>query len=277
MSDSLPMDLLDLVEPYRIKVQQLLDKTRQGEMGQFLTPPKLAEFMASMFDQIPEAVLIIDAGAGVGTLSTALVTHLLESDQRPTKISITAFEIDPLRLPGLNATYAECAKLCAQQRILFDYKIRQEDYIEVSVEALKGGNSLFPAEKITCNLAIMNPPYRKISSGSRIRNLLGSIGIETTNLYTAFLWLIIRQLAANGQLVAIVPRSFCNGTYFRNFRADFLNLMAISRIHVFESRKRHLRKMMFFKKILFFVPGKLRKSRLRLLSLPAQIPKMKIW
>jgi adenine-specific DNA-methyltransferase len=48
--------------------------------------------------------------------------------------------------------------------------------------------------------------------------------------------LILRLLDENGELVAITPRSFCNGPYFRPFRADFLNQMSLRQVHVFESR-----------------------------------------
>ena len=37
-------------------------------------------------------------------------------------------------------------------------------------------------------------------------------------------------------MVAITPRSFCNGPYFRPFREAFLREMALQRVHVFESR-----------------------------------------
>jgi adenine-specific DNA-methyltransferase len=36
--------------------------------------------------------------------------------------------------------------------------------------------------------------------------------------------------------VAITPRSFCNGPYFKPFRVDFLKLMSLRRLHVFDSR-----------------------------------------
>ena len=37
-------------------------------------------------------------------------------------------------------------------------------------------------------------------------------------------------------MVAICPRSFCNGPYFKPFREQFLDLMSLRRLHVFESR-----------------------------------------
>jgi adenine-specific DNA-methyltransferase len=39
-----------------------------------------------------------------------------------------------------------------------------------------------------------------------------------------------------GELVAITPRSFCNGPYFRPFRKYLLNSVNLKRVHVFESR-----------------------------------------
>ena len=86
--------------------------------------------------------------------------------------------------------------------------------------------------------AILNPPYRKIGAASRERRLLRSVGLDATNLYAAFVALAVRLLVPGGQLVAIIPRSFCNGPYFRAFRALLLDATALRRIHVFTSRDR---------------------------------------
>jgi adenine-specific DNA-methyltransferase len=82
----------------------------------------------------------------------------------------------------------------------------------------------------------MNPPYRKIGTSSRHRTLLSGIGVETTNLYAAFLAVAVNLLRDGGQLVAITPRSFCNGPYFRGFRRWFLSEMTLRHIHVFDAR-----------------------------------------
>ena len=44
------------------------------------------------------------------------------------------------------------------------------------------------------------------------------------------------MLVNGGELVAITPRSFCNGPYFKPFREDFLETMSLRRLHVFKSR-----------------------------------------
>ena len=43
-------------------------------------------------------------------------------------------------------------------------------------------------------------------------------------------------LEDDGQLVAISPRSFCNGPYFEEFRKKLLSRLSIHRVHVFNSR-----------------------------------------
>lgn len=73
-------------------------------------------------------------------------------------------------------------------------------------------------------------------SNSIHRKLLSSIGIETVNLYSAFVALTIKTLSREGQLVAIIPRSFCNGPYYKSFRKLILEETAIKQLHLFKSR-----------------------------------------
>ena len=85
--------------------------------------------------------------------------------------------------------------------------------------------------------AILNPPYRKIRSDSGYRTALRTIGIETVNMYSAFVALAVSLLdATHGQLVAIIPRSFCNGPYYRPFREYVLSRAQLSHVHLFNSR-----------------------------------------
>lgn len=103
------------------------------------------------------------------------------------------------------------------------------------------GTVLFEEATPKYNCVILNPPYRKIQTDSAPRRLLRKVGIETTNLYTGFLGLASLLLEPGGELVAITPRSFCNGPYFRPFREFFLSKMALRQVHVFESREQAFR------------------------------------
>ncbi|MDX2110123.1 MAG: hypothetical protein SFY80_07780 [Verrucomicrobiota bacterium] len=41
-------------------------RTRQEELGQFLTPTSVAGFMASLFGALPRTVRLLDAESGIG-------------------------------------------------------------------------------------------------------------------------------------------------------------------------------------------------------------------
>lgn len=211
------------------------ERTRKRSLGQFFTPLPVAEFMASLFtssDQ--EHIRLLDAGAGAGALTVAFVRKMCQRLDKPIQIELTAFERDDSVIPRLRHSLIECERLCVDAGIRFVGDIRHEDFISFGVEELKGG--LFAGEGLRFNAAIVNPPYRKIRSDSLERLLLRSVGIETSNLYAAFVALIVRLLESGSELVAITPRSFCNGPYFKPFRRELLSSVSLRQIHVFESR-----------------------------------------
>lgn len=210
-------------------------RKRKEELGQFLTPARIAEFMASLFTPpLPKAIRLLDAGAGNGALTAAFVSNICEKKQRVTAIEASVFEIDPLILDALANTLNECKRTCSGAGIQFSFTIHEGDFIQEMAGLLR--NDLFAAKPPLFDIAIANPPYRKIGTNSKERQNLRAAGIEASNLYAGFIAVIQRLLAPGGQLVGITPRSFCNGPYFRPFREDFLSNLEIQRLHVFELR-----------------------------------------
>ncbi|MBN1660377.1 MAG: Eco57I restriction-modification methylase domain-containing protein [Anaerolineae bacterium] len=227
-----PVEQADL---YRADACFGLDSEHRASMGQFFTPPTVARFMASLFTDPGQEIHLLDAGAGVGTLTAAFVEDTCERDVQPRSLSVKAYELEPLLVEYLHATLTECQEACAACGIEFKSKVLEQDFILAGVDMLRGG--LFPVERYSFNRAILNPPYRKIRSDSEHRHLLSSIGLEISNLYAAFLAIAADLIEPGGEMVAITPRSFCNGPYFKPFRKIFLGAMALRRIHVFESRE----------------------------------------
>jgi adenine-specific DNA-methyltransferase len=129
-----------------------------------------------------------------------------------------------------------CRTQCATAGVSFSSEIVQDDFIQYSRHQFE--NSLFEAEPKTYTHAILNPPYKKIGSRSEQRAALSSLGIETGNLYSAFTALALKWLRSKGELVAITPRSFCNGSYFKPFRRYLFEQASLRQIHVFERRNR---------------------------------------
>lgn len=229
--------LLETVERARREVARRLDPHRRVALGQFLTPASVALFMGSMLKASKPVLRVLDPGAGIGSLTAAFVAAMCRRLRRPEVIMLTAYEIDPKLIRHLRATLDLCRSVCDEAGIQLESRIIDEDLLEAGARTLTG--DLFSAgldERFDC--AILNPPYRKIRSESRERRALREIGIETSNLYTAFLAVTAHLLAPGGELVAITPRSFCNGPYFEPFRRFFLRTMRFSHIHVFDTRDR---------------------------------------
>ena len=84
---------------------------------------------------------------------------------------------------------------------------------------------------------IMNPPYFKIGADSSHALAMGEAFRGNTNIYMLFMARAAELLRPGGEMVAITPRSFCNGLYFRNFRRWFFSRMGLRHIHLFECRR----------------------------------------
>lgn len=159
-------------------------------------------------------------------LSAALVARIL--DERPMLTAhIVAVECDKTALPYLFDTLEACSA-ASDGRVT--YEVVDVDYITAST-------GLGRDERVMgFDLVVQNPPYAKLSASSPARIAVRETAIDTPNLYAAFLALAAGALNDDGQLVAITPRSFCNGPYFGVFRSYLLDRIALDRVHVFESR-----------------------------------------
>jgi adenine-specific DNA-methyltransferase len=204
---------------------ELGDRPRRAELGQYMTPASIARFMASLFPVSQmETIRLLDPGAGEGALSLAFLERTGEGEFGSNQVEVTAYEIDPLLRARLTASLEGLA-----EPLHAKVAIRGDDFVEGALNILQFTNERFTH-------AILNPPYVKIGTQSRHRRLLHQAGIETVNLYSAFVALTLLVMQRGGFVVAITPRSFCNGPYYRPFRDLLLSKSAIHRIHLFGSR-----------------------------------------
>lgn len=219
------------VEQTRLQVSKRTEAKKKSQFGQFLTPAKTAVFLASLFPDAKGNCRLLDAGAGIGSLSDVFLERWKSGGFHFQRVELDAFEIDDSLHPYLKETLEKYSK-CSN----FSAVIRGSDFIHAAVESLSGG--LFTEALAQYTHAILNPPYKKINSHSAHRLALRSVGIETVNLYSAFVALAVAQAAPGGQIVAIIPRSFCNGPYYRPFRDFILERAALRHMHLFESRSK---------------------------------------
>jgi adenine-specific DNA-methyltransferase len=226
--------LIESVDFFRLDASRKLDAGKRSDLGQFMTPPSTARLMASMFEANKNHITLLDAGAGVGSLTAAFVSEICGRKKRPESISVVAYEIDTALIDYLADTLEQCRRAAEAVKIEFRHELIHRDFIDDGVRMLR--QSMF-APAMTFNCAILNPPYRKINSDSDTRHMLREIDVETSNLYTGFLSIVLKLLGDEGEFVAITPRSFCNGPYFKPFRKLLLETVTINRMHIFESRQ----------------------------------------
>jgi adenine-specific DNA-methyltransferase len=211
----------DRLESLRVNLVSGLAKKHRAAFGQFFTPNAVASYMASLLtfeEGLP--VRLLDAGAGIGALTAAVAQQAAPS--KVGRFEADCYEVEPKFQAELRRTLARIPTLRGS--------INSRDFIQDAVSLATAGKA--PAY----THAILNPPYKKINTASKHRQLLRRLGVETSNLYTCFLACAIALCGPGAQVVAIIPRSFMNGLYFKPFRLWLLSRVALTHIHVFESR-----------------------------------------
>src|SRR5574344_1987887 len=216
------------IEKERLSHAVETTESHKKDFGQYLTPYNIAKYMSSLFPKTNEALHILDPGAGIGTLSCAFLDRIKAEKWNNPKIKVTAYDLDKVVLNKLKENLGAEGKSFSN----FSFNIFDRDFLEkTSFEYSFAENEQFTH-------VIMNPPYKKILTKSAAREYTRLFGLESVNLYSSFVGASIAQLKEQGYLVAIVPRSFCNGPYYKPFREFILRNCSIKHIHLFESRNK---------------------------------------
>lgn len=196
-------------------------------LGQFFTSPVVAEYMASMLHK-PEGIIIniLDAGAGTGVLTVATAVKLLELGCK--NVHAVLYELDSSVVMYLNKTMKVVESFYQSKKGKFTFEIRNSDFVLDR-----------PDKKELFDVSVINPPYFKYNvKKSPYAKAVSDLYSGDPNIYASFMAIVASVLNKNGQMVAITPRSFTNGLYFKNFRSYLLNSISLEAIHIFKHRDR---------------------------------------
>jgi adenine-specific DNA-methyltransferase len=216
--------MLTHAEKQRRDVHGATPRSHKSAMGQFMTPASVASFMAGLFEARDGDIRLLDAGAGLGALTCAVLDRWKAGELGPGQMTVQVHEMDDRLREHLEETLGTYAS-----RDGIQVRVKAGDYLSQAADDVQHGKTFFTH-------AILNPPYKKINSDSDARAQARRAGLETVNLYSAFVGLALAQMSDGGQLVAIIPRSFCNGPYYKPFRRFLLERAALKHIHLFDSR-----------------------------------------
>lgn len=227
--------MLDYVIERTNKYIDSMPKKERKKYGQFFTSKDTSRYMAGLYN-IPAnqpKVSILDAGAGSGILSCALIEKLEQIDSIQ-KIELTCYENDSNILNLLKENLQICqekSKKDIQTQIITDNYITSQ-YLDFN--HMIGGN-LNPKKY---DFVIGNPPYMKISKDAPEATSMPEVCYGAPNLYFIFAAMGLFNLTDNGEMVYIIPRSWTSGAYFKRFRQYFLTEGKLEHIHLFVSRNK---------------------------------------
>lgn len=225
--------MIDLVMQATNDYIAQMPKAQRKKYGQFFTSKNTAVYMAGLFalDSSKHDISILDAGAGSGILSAALVERF-QNAQWLKRIRLVCYENDPnvIDLLKQNLTIIQ-----ENSAIPAEVEIREDNYILSQTADYNGMLDANPnPEKF--DLIIGNPPYKKIGKDAPEALSMSDVCYGAPNLYFLFASMGLFNLKDNAEMVYIIPRSWTSGAYFRQFREKFLREGALEHIHLFESR-----------------------------------------
>ncbi len=192
--------------------------------------------MAKKLGEIENGACLLEPAAGSGILVCAIIERLI-SENHPKELWIDAYEIDSELCKVSRQMLTLASQRAEEKGIIVHWQVYQEDFILACLPDRQP--RLFEStgeRRKAFDYVISNPPYFKLNAeDKRVKAASGKLNGHT-NIYTLFMALSAKLLKARGRGCLIVPRSFCSGVYFSDFRRDLLRETIPLSVHLFQSR-----------------------------------------
>lgn len=204
-----------------------ISASQKAKFSQYFTESNVAKALAEMLST--DHTIIGDHGAGAGILGATAIATFLNKHPQALPRQLRAYEIDD----SLHDTFHQCMRVIeslnqAHYPNSFKYSLKGDFLTTSAIKVLERKNTL--------HAAVLNPPYKKLNQKSPLASFLKQNFCSCPNEYAAFITLTVDMLKENGELVAIVPRSFASGTYFKEFRKWMRKNGSYEWFHRFDSR-----------------------------------------
>jgi adenine-specific DNA-methyltransferase len=215
-----------VVESERLSLQIALDEERsaleRNQLGQFATPPDLAEALVRLGlsqQDSSEPIHFLDPAVGSGAFFSALL-RCISQDRIA---SARGIELDP--------RFVEAASNLWEK---FGLSVKHADFTALAPPEVAG----------RANLIVANPPYVRhhhVQGGQK--NILGKtvesrLGLKVSGLagmYVYFLLLSFDWMAEGGVAVWLIPSEWLSVNYGRVIKRFLLDRVRLLRIHVFDA------------------------------------------
>ena len=207
--------------------------------GQFFTPIEIGNYLASLATFTGTEVRLLDPGCGTGVLACALVEHLVRTPSQLTAITLDAYDVDEGVQPYTQAVLDYLTTWLHGRNITCHCQLVPRDFIHEHEDLWS-----FPLAQASpvYDLVISNPPYFKLSATDPRNALARQRQHDQPNIYSLFIVQAALLTKPGGELIFIVPRSFCSGPYFERFRRFAFEHLSFDVFHLFHSRSKAFQK-----------------------------------
>ena len=108
LDQKISFNLNDIADVNRIEANKKINENTRGKLGQFMSSSSVSRLLANMFENVGGEHRLLDAGAGIGSLTAAFVERV---KSETVAIDSTCFEISSTMNTYLSDTLEYCSKL----------------------------------------------------------------------------------------------------------------------------------------------------------------------
>ena len=217
----------------------LVSEVHKKEFGQFFTPAGLGAYLASLTMFVGGEVRLLDPGFGTGVLACTLVERLVQTNATLTAVYLDAYDIDAGVLPYAQATLTYLNNWLVNRGIKLHTQLLNQDFLLAQADDWQ---LAFQPITPRYDIVIANPPYFKLGKDDPRNALVRGRQLDQPNIYALFVVQAALLTRVEGELLFLIPRSFCSGPYFERFRAFLYDHLRLDYFHLFHARDQAFKK-----------------------------------
>ena len=210
-------------------------KEENVRIGRFFTKRSTAALLADMLSpRKKECVRILDAGAGTGILSAAVLEMVCRAGYSKT-VELVCYENDAMMLPMLKNNLVRLRKKCRHDYgVRLNARVEETNFVLSAASYLK--DDLFSAALEHYDYVVMNPTSTLMAKDSPEVLALGDLTAGATDLAFLFLALGHAALTEDGELAAVLPTSYAGGHYIERIRLFIGERSYLTQLHLFSAK-----------------------------------------
>ena len=224
-------------------------KSENVRLGRLFTKKDTARLMADMvtLDKTRSAYTILDAGAGTGILSAAMIEKICKECPAIEQIFLTCYENEPSLVDMLEDNLERIRKKCRHD---YDVKlfvtVYRENYLTDSKKHYTV--TFFDTIPDKYDIVISSPPTDFAEKYSEDAEGVG--GISQIKLSKAFLFLKNAKdsVEEGGQLVMMLPTTYSSASALTPLRKEMAEALALRSVHLFIGRQKNEKRAVPLKK-----------------------------